>query len=806
MHARLIGQPTPLARQLRKAFPLAFISLVLGISLPAAPTYAQNTNTNASAEQNIAPGPLSPALSQFAGGMGITLFSDPNLTEGLSTPGLQGRYSVEDGFARLLAGSGLKAVGVGNKVYRLEKMPQDAALLSAVTVSGQAGQDGTTEGTGSYTQIGPSSTATGLGLSLRETPQSISVVTRQQMDDQNLLSLGETAKYVTGINTSTSDIERTDIHSRGFHVDNYQYDGVPTHHGNDFFGASTFDSTVYDRIEFVRGATGLMTGAGNPGAAINLVRKRAYSKTLTGSASLAVGSWRHKRGSVDLSTPLDSEGNIRARVAATLDHHGTYIERYKTHNRALLATVEADLGPATTLRVGVDYQAKRPRDVDWGGLPMFFSNGSPSEWPRDFNAGADWTYWNTTNTTYYAGLEHQFENRWQLKANVNRLERDFESKLLYLLGQANATTGLGISPFANYARQDFTQNNGSLQVSGPFSLLGQEHEATFGLTSSRSVLNYGNHPNSAQPIGDIFAWDGSYSEPIWGDYRQLGHDVTTQTGLYGALRASLSDSLKLIVGARQTYWKTTSQTAVRKHNELTPYAGLVLDLNENYSIYASYTDIFQPQDYRDVSGAYLDPVTGKSYETGIKGEFLGGKLNASLAIFRIDQDNVAVLDNGRLIAGTTQNAYRPAKGVSSKGFEAEISGELMTGLNLTGGFSRTMARNADGSLLSPSTPQNLFHVFMTYRPSGAWNNLTVGAGVQWQSHIYQTATLASGEARRDESSYALVNLMAAYRFTPNLSAQLNINNLLDKRYVNFAGTYITYGEPRSTMLTMKYQF
>ncbi|KAG1314068.1 hypothetical protein G6F62_013983 [Rhizopus arrhizus] len=140
-----------------------------------------------------------------------------------------------------------------------------------------------TEGTGSYTTPATSA-ATGLTLSLRETPQSVSVVTRQRIDDQNLRSLDEVMGNVVGVQVVSEDTDRTDFWSRGFYIDSLQYDGVPTTIGLSMYGESDNDSFIYDRIEVVRGATGLMSGAGNPGASINLVRKRGGAEPWTRAA------------------------------------------------------------------------------------------------------------------------------------------------------------------------------------------------------------------------------------------------------------------------------------------------------------------------------------------------------------------------------------------------------------------------------------------------------------------------------------------------------------------------------------------
>ena len=820
----------PAERRLNTALRHALMVLALGgavgmagTALPAFAAGAVSLDAPTAKAYDIPAGPLGRTLASFAVGSGIALSFDPALTQGRSSPAVSGRYTAREAIERLLAGSGLQVVARTDGNYTLSRRepgaqagaqagtPPGVDTLLPVTVVADADRSGTTEGTGSYTTPATAA-ATGLSLSLRDTPQSVTVLTRQQIDDQNLLSLGQAMKSVPGVFAVSSDSDRTDLYSRGFYVDNYQYDGVPTTVTTDFFGASNNDPVLYDRIEVVRGSTGLMTGAGNPSASVNLVRKHADSKVFAGSASLALGSWNLRRATVDLQAPLSEDGRVRARVIGMTEDKDSFIDMYHGRKHVLYGVVDADLTPDTTLSVGIDSQANRPTSSTWGGLPLTFSDGTPTRWDTSKTIGTPWTHWDTTTTTGFANLTQRFDNGWKLKVNASHRESRQNAKLLYLYGDLDRLTGTGLGSLPGYFEHAFRQNSLDLQATGPFELLGRKHELVVGMTNSQSRYAEANHPRtSALPsTGNFYEWNGAYAEPTWGALNVSGVTKTRQTGYYGAARLSLADSLKLIVGGRQNSWRSNRQTAddsaTRRHDVFTPYAGLVYDLSDSYSVYASYTDIFQPQNYRDASGSYLDPVTGKSYEVGVKGEHLGGKLNTSVALYRAEQENVAQRDGTRLVPNATDGAYYGARGVVSKGIELQASGELAPGWQLSAGISRTLGRDGDGVRINPTMPTTQATLFTTYRLPGSWQRLTVGGGVNWQNRMYSPYTVGDVDLRYQQGSFAVVSLMARYAFSPKLSLQLNIENLFNKKYYSNIDGQAFFGTPRNAVATLSYKF
>lgn len=690
-----------------------------------------------------------------------------------------------------------------------EKTPQEAMTLPAITVTGRMNA-AATEGTGSYT-TGKTAAATRLPLSLRETPQSVTVVTRQRMDDQQLNSVKDVLENTTGISSNTNDTERVSFYSRGFRIDSFQYDGIPTAY---FEGTSFLDTAFYDRIEIVRGAAGLLTGAGNPSASVNLVRKRP-TREFSASASVSAGSWDNYRGTADISTPLTDDGHVRARLVGVRQDRDSYIDRYQQDKNAFYGVIEADLTPDTTLSLGYDHQDIRADGSTWGGMPIWFSDGSKADWSRSKSLAANWSGWDNSLKTTFSSLEHHFDNDWKALAVFTHQETDSDFKLFSGSGFPNRITGQGPVPVGLASRTATRQNSLDAMASGPFQLLGRRHELVVGVMGSKRTSNQDStgFVFGRTSMGSIYDWHGIYPEL---DFAAAGYRPTNttikQSGVYSAARFSLADPLKLIIGGRFSNYEIDQNTnGVRFHykktGEFTPYAGLIYDINDTYSAYVSYTEIFNPQTYRDRDGNVLKPTTGKNKEIGLKREYLDGRLNASASLFEARLDNLAQIDAGQILPDGTQ-AYSGSSGTKSRGIDVDLQGELTPGWNLYAGISHFTGTDPSDRRLSSQLPRTTARLFTTYRLPGIWNKLTLGGGVTWQSRFYQFATSPNGTATAEQKPYALASLMARYAVTERVAVAVNVNNLFDKKYAVMSGFYnqILYGEPRNVMATVSVKY
>ena len=690
-----------------------------------------------------------------------------------------------------------------------KKKPVD---LKAVTVTGTDGY-----------AVQSSAAATKLDLSPRETPQSVTVITRQQLDDQNLISMRQVLDNTAGIYSDAYDSERVLFYSRGFLVNTLMYDGVPAiSNFNTGSIDETLDTSLYERIEVVRGATGLMSGAGNPGASINLVRKHANSKTATASIDLTAGSWNEKRVQVDASAPLNASGSVRARGIAAYEDQSSYQALYRKKTDVFYGIVDWDASPNTLVSLGFDHQDNRPRANTWGSFPLFLSDGTLEDWPRSVTTAADWTHWTRRTDAVFGELQHAFDNGWSLHAtaNVRRYREDVQ--LFYMYGFPDPVTGEGLAPSAYKSRGEIVDRAIDLYASGPFEAFGRTHELVAGYGGSWTT-NTGSEfdPVNALPDpGDFFDWDGSYPKP---DFPLQGirlNDIDTrQNGLYATARWSLADPLKLITGARYDGWKVrsfylydTPNDSAYDYRKVIPYAGLVYDLGASHSLFASYTGIFQPQNARDSQGHYLAPIDGRSVELGFKGEHLNGRLTTSLTLFDTRQDNVAapVFDpetGAPVLLPDGSQVSRPLDGTVSRGFEAEMTGRIGDEWQTSFGYTRTLIHDNTGKNVRTFIPNTLLRTFTTWTPRQWVNGLTLGAGFNWQSQSQTQVGTPTGSTLLHQGGVAQLALMAKYDFSPAASLQLNANNVLDRKYYvldEYDNTY--YGTPANVSLTLRLAF
>ncbi|MRD72655.1 TonB-dependent siderophore receptor [Rhodocyclus tenuis] len=684
--------------------------------------------------------------------------------------------------------------------FAADPVTTEERVLSAVTVTDSADASDSTERSGLYTTR-KSSSATGLALSLRETPQTVSVVSRSQMNDFRLDSVNEVLAASSGITVEKVETDRTYYTARGFDITNFLVDGIgqPFAYGN---VNGDIDTALYDRIEAVYGANGLTSATGNPSATVNFVRKRPTAD-FAASAGLSAGSWGKTRVDADVSGKLIDSGRIRGRFVFAREDADSYLDRYSRDKTVFSGIVEADLNESTVLTLGHQQQRNNNHSPLWGALPMLYSNGQPTHYDSSTSTSANWAYWNSRSTSTFVELAHEINADWSAKATLTRSQYDNNGALFYVYGTPDASTGLGLAAYPSLYDMKNRQTQADVSAQGRFSLGGRQHELTFGANSSESVLDDVSHYGRGigTPLPPLQNWDGNYPMPSFDASVNGSHFVFRQKSAYAATRLALSDDLKLIVGARSTHAESngTSYSVARESSasKVTPYTGLLYDLTANLSVYASHTAIFTPQYQPDASGNPLQPVVGRSREIGLKGEFLDKKLNASLAFFKTEQHNIA--EQAGTIGPLT--VYRGIE-ANSQGIQLDASGQLTSRLQMSFGYTQLAMDDGAGHDVRTYVPRRLLRTALTYRVPGI-EALKVGGSLNWQSDTYRNTSL--GEIR--QKAYAVLNLMARYDIDKKWSVSANLNNVTNEKYI--ASLYwdqAYYAAPRNASIALNWRY
>lgn len=842
----------PLARAARRPMkrlarltPLAYALLLPAVGLVA---WGPDVRAQAAAvaggviRYDIPSGSLDQVLSRYGAQSGVQIAVNGDLTAGLRSPGVQGEHAASAALAALLVGTGLEATRDGGGEITLRRATREqgsVTQLAPVTVSGYG--DASTEGSGSYAA---SRVSLAKGQELREVPHSVTVITRQRIEDQNLTTLTDVLDKTTGLtlqragNSAGSSLGNdTNFYSRGFAVSNVQIDGgAPMDTSMNGFGSiSQVDMAQYDHVEFLRGVDGLFSSTGDPGGTVNLVRKRARAET-QGSFASSIGSWNNYRVEGDITGALNEAKTLRGRAGVAYQDRDYFYDTAKMRTRLVYGSLEFDLTPRTLLTLGGSYQDS-DGIPDFAGLPRY-SNGADLRLSRKTALIPTWAYTHDSTREVYAKLEHRFNDNWSVNANAlySNMRRDHTGAYGY--GAVDPVTGEGNYLNAYPEVNDMNRVALDVNVKGAVDAFGLRHTFLLGADYQRGKADsWQNYLPEPIPI-NVFHPDLPTTQPADSPLKDSFY-TTERHAFYGMARFGLTDAMHLIAGGRYSNysyksdsWETTGsgyQQGLRHLKEsgvFTPYFGLTYDVLEDWTAYASYAETYKPQ-YMQRSGPLpgkpLDAVEAKNYELGIKGDVFGGRANATFAIYRIEQTGAAAEDPRYPRSwGAFNCCYINQGKIVSEGFEAELAGEIMPGWQLSAGY--TYNHNADkqaNESYSTITPKHLLKLWTTYRLPDAMNAWSLGGGVTAQSATFVRGTATSynpATAKWDgddvpfnfsQAGYAVWGARVDYRINSQWSLALNVNNLFDKHYYSGVGTSASgnfYGEPRSYYLTLRGTF
>lgn len=654
-----------------------------------------------------------------------------------------------------------------------------------------------------------SSTATRLPLSQRETPQSVSVITREQLDNFAINDINAALKTTTGINVQEVETDRTYYSARGFDITNFQVDGIglPFPYG---LQNGALDLAPYDRIDVLRGANGLLSATGNPSATIDFVHKLP-TRTFDASGSIQYGSVDNFRVDGDVSVPLTPNGSVRARAVGAYLDTGSYLDFYHVKRSVLYGTIQADLTPTTTITVGYQRQDHRTHGSLWGALPLYYTDGTPTDYDRSTTTANPWTHWNFKDQQIFGNVTQDLGGDWTLKVSAYRHAVDENDELFYVYGTPDRETGDGLFSYPGAFRGPTRELTLDAFVSGSVPMFGGRHEVVLGVNRGASeVKQYSSYPDGiGTPLPGNSAFDGSYPEPDFPAFDLSADFHTRRESAYGLVRLHLTDAWKVMLGGNVTHATSEGYSygvaSEYDHTRALPFVGTTYDLSRNFTAYASYAKIFNPQTEIGLEHQILPPIEGDNLEAGIKGSWMDGKLYASGALFRTRQLNTA--EPSIFDIDTGQQLYTTVD-ATAEGVELDLGGTILPGLQATGGFTTLRIRDPHGDSVRTYVPRQTARLNLTWTPTSL-PALTVGAALNYQSKIVrdQQVTATDGsEIFTRQGGYALVNLMARYNAGKHWSITANLNNLTNRKYLtSLYWDQAYYGASRAVLLTLGYR-
>lgn len=662
----------------------------------------------------------------------------------------------------------------------------------------------TTSGTASleevyvYGEPGKTDAATKLNLSVMETPQTITSISAAQIQDFGLNSIRDVLDYAPGVTVEEVETDRTYFTARGFDVVNFQYDGV----GIPFIsGVSSGlqDTALYEKVELIKGAAGLVTGLANPSATINYVRKRP-TDDFQASTSLGVSSWSGSRAEVDVSGPMSEM--VSGRIVAAYDQGDSHLDRHESKNTLGYGVLRFDLTDSSQLNVGYSYNNSDSDAVLWGAIPLIDSNGQRIDYDRSTSTAPDWSYSDNSQEQIFVEYSQQLNENWSLNAQFTQNNSETDSELFYVYGAPNPSTGLGLTGSPSKYSRDEEQKNGEFFITGNIDAFGQEHQLVIGYSHSDTNIKQ----KSISPEGGRLSlgsdWAaGNTPRPIFNVHNpatQTGDVDLKQKSLYAAARINVMDNLALLLGARNTDLKQSGLSYGGESNasadETVPYYGVTWNILDDLVFYASYTEVFKQQTWVDANLLPLGPTLGESTEFGFKKSFNDERATLTLARFSSEQSNFGVFmgRNEQFIA-----TYRGAT-LESEGYELEFSGEAFEGLNIGAGFTYVDVEE-DSQDARPFIPKKLLKVSASYNIP-AVEGLRIGGVIKWQDDTQ------NGVIKQD--AYSVVDLAAHYSVNENLSFSLNVANVTDKEYLNslYWGGQAYYAAPRNFSASARWNF
>ncbi|MBW4013007.1 TonB-dependent siderophore receptor [Neisseria meningitidis] len=691
------------------------------------------------------------------------------------------------------------------------------ADLETVHIKGQRSYNAiATEKNGDYSSFA-ATVGTKIPASLREIPQSVSIITNQQVKDRNVDTFDQLARKTPGLRVLSNDDGRSSVYARGYEYSEYNIDGLPAQMQS--INGTLPNLFAFDRVEVMRGPSGLFDSSGEMGGIVNLVRKRP-TKAFQGHAAAGFGTHKQYKAEADVSGSLNSDGSVRGRVMAQTVGASPCPAEKNNHHETFYAAADWDINPDTVLGAGYLYQQRHL--APYNGLPANADSKLPSL-PQHAFVGADWNKFKMNSHDVFADLKHYFGNGGYGKVGMRYSDRDADSNYAFAGSKLGMKTPAG-RPGCNTADDKACAVGLGTEIKQKALAFDASYSRPFALGNTANEFVIGADYNRFRSTNEKGSSSTVKSNIALGDFRSIpyvnliqnaragahGYKHTLDTGnldkfgVYGKFVFHPADGLSLIGGGRLGHYKIESGEGDELHKasktKFTGYAGAVYDLNDNNSLYASFSQLYTPQTSLGTDGKLLKPRQGNQFEVGYKGSYMDDRLNTRVSFYRMKDKNAAAPLN----PNNKKTRYAALGKRVMEGVETEISGAVTPKWQIHAGYSylhsqiKTASNSRDDGifLLMPKHSANLW---TTYQVTP---ELTIGGGVNAMSGITSSAGIHAG-------GYATFDAMAAYRFTPKLKLQINADNIFNRHYYARVGSESTFnipGSERSLTANLRYSF
>ncbi|OXS20171.1 TonB-dependent siderophore receptor [Pseudomonas fluorescens] len=684
--------------------------------------------------------------------------------------------------------------------------PSTSLELQATTVTGEGDYE-TAQGPVKGYHATRSASATRTDTSIHETPQSISVVSKDVVEDLGATRLQDALDYAGGVGRANNFGGQglTTFTVRGFTTGEFYRNGFPINRGY----PNMPDANTIERLEVLRGPATMLYGRGDPGGTFNVVSKQPLAeRTVTLGSQL--NDQGMQRGTLDASGPLDEEGRLAYRLNVVGEGGDTFRDHVSTERYGVTPVLTWQASDDTKVIFEGDFM-RNNHPLDRGLTRFANQAGTPS---RDtFWGDKDVGKLHNDNNMAQLRFEHMLNDSWTLGGGFQWLDGTLQGNAIEANGPGSLSAdGRTLQRNFNYRKLEWTDKDYQLNLTGHFSTGGFDHTLLTGIEYEdydyQSIIQRSSAAAGTYPI-DIF-------NPVYGQTRPPltrtpTHDKENLK-TYAAFvqdQVALTERLKVLGGARFERFEHDYESYVTgvkpwqaADNAVTPRLGVIYDLTDTVAVYADAARSFKPNTGASREGGGFAPEKGKSYEVGIKWEALDRQLSVDAAIYQIEKKNVLTTD-------PVDSTFSVAAGqVRSRGFDLNVAGNLTPEWRVIGGYAYVDAEVTRDNTLRSGTrllniPRNSFSLLNVYEfQDGALKGLGLGAGGKYvDERAGQTANSAFSMG-----AYTVVDLLSYYKVNDKIRLNLDVKNLFNREYEEgaFGNIYAYPGAPRTVQVGIAY--